>query len=130
MEVLDLWCGDSDCWNLGIHRESSECSGVVSKVNDECSMLSVLSCRNKVVDKSQRPFPGIILKQNDNNITKLSYIKVYLYYRPMHNIFNHLLTSLCIGDLLFLFFNLLLVPIALGVDNGFTKWLYPIAESG
>ena len=48
----------------------------------------------------------------------------------MHNIFNHLLASLCIGDLLFLICNLLLVPIALGVDNVVTKFLYPIAECG
>ena len=48
----------------------------------------------------------------------------------MHNIFNHLLASLCIGDLLFLICNLLLVPIALGVDNIVTKFLYPIAECG
>ena len=48
----------------------------------------------------------------------------------MHNIFNHLLASLCIGDLLFLICNLLLVPIALGVDNIVTKFLYPVAECG
>ena len=52
------------------------------------------------------------------------------HFSSMHNIFNHLLASLCIGDLLFLLCNLLLVPIALGVDNAATKVIYPVAECG
>ena len=52
------------------------------------------------------------------------------FFRPMHNIFNHLLACLCVGDILFLLCNLALVPIAFGVENDFTKWIYPVAECG
>ena len=54
----------------------------------------------------------------------------FSFFRSMHNIFNHLLASLCVADLLFILFNLLLVPIALGLDNAFTKFMFTSAECG
>ena len=48
----------------------------------------------------------------------------------MHNIFNHLLAGLCLGDLLFLLCNLLVVPIALGRDGYPFNLIHPIAECG
>ena len=50
--------------------------------------------------------------------------------RPMHNIFNHLLVGLCLGDLLFLVCNLLVVPIALGRDDPVLDLLHLLAECG
>ena len=55
---------------------------------------------------------------------------VRFFFRSMHNIFNHLLASLCVADLLFILFNLLLVPIAFGLDNAFTKFIFTFAECG
>ena len=48
----------------------------------------------------------------------------------MQNIFNHLLVGLCLGDLLFLVCNLLVVPIALGRDDPVLDLLHLLAECG
>ena len=48
----------------------------------------------------------------------------------MHNIFNHLLTGLCLSDLIFLLCNLLVVPIALGRNDLILLMINPIAECG
>ena len=52
------------------------------------------------------------------------------HHRPMHNIFNHLLAGLCLGDLIFLLCNLLVVPIAFGRDDYIFNLINPIAECG
>ena len=46
----------------------------------------------------------------------------------MRSVFHHLLAGLCIGDLLFLLCNLLVVPIAFGVENAILDLLYLVAE--
>ena len=48
----------------------------------------------------------------------------------MRSIFNHLLAGLCVGDLLFLLCNLLVVPIAFERTNSVLNLLYLVAECG
>ena len=64
------------------------------------------------------------------SVNNLIAVTGFSFFRSMHNIFNHLLASLCVADLLFILFNLLLVPIALGLDNAFTKFIFTSAECG
>ena len=45
----------------------------------------------------------------------------------MSSIFNHLLASLCVADLVFLLSNLLVAPIAFGFIHNYDI-IYPIAE--
>ena len=48
----------------------------------------------------------------------------------MSSVFHHLLVGLCIGDLIFLLCNLLVTPIAFGVENSILNLLYIVAECG
>ena len=74
---------------------------------------------------------GGIHAQCSTNFTIISAAAISLFIcRPMHSIFNHLLAGLCIGDLLFLLCNLLVVPIAFGQENSVLNLLYLVAECG
>ena len=119
MEVLDLRCGNSGSWITRLYWKLSQCSCLVPKVNiiDGEKLLCAV---NRELEYALRKYcQTLISTKSWSNICS-----------SMHNIFNHLLASLCIGDLLFLLCNLLLVPIAFGVDNAVTKVIYPIAECG
>ena len=47
----------------------------------------------------------------------------------MSNLFNHLLSFLCVADDIFLLSNLLLLPVHFGFSNGFIDFVFPFLES-
>jgi len=49
--------------------------------------------------------------------------------RSMANLFNQLLSCLCIADILFLISNLLVLPFHFGLDNRFFSFVFPFFES-
>ena len=49
-------------------------------------------------------------------------------FQSMSSVFHHLLAFLCLADLLFVFFSLLMSPLALHIPYLYSRQFYPIAE--
>ena len=54
---------------------------------------------------------------------------LFLSFRSMSNLFNHLLSCLCIADIISLISNLLVLPLYFGFNNSFMNFVFPFLES-
>ena len=51
-----------------------------------------------------------------------------MMFQAMSSVFHHLLAFLCLADLVFVFFNLLISPLPLQIYNIYAYKFHPIAE--
>ena len=73
---------------------------------------------------------SLLVLQRGWDLIKKWWLKDSLdFFRELRNVFNHLLSFLCMADLVFLFSNLVLVPQALGYNWIFLTLLQPFIES-